>query len=68
MTETNFKHTDLGLIPHDWEVKTIGSIADVKTGPFGSALHASDYVAKGTPIITVEHIGEASILHTKEIP
>ena len=23
MTETNFKHTDLGLIPHDWEVKTL---------------------------------------------
>lgn len=28
MTETNFKHTDLGLIPHDWEVKTLRSIID----------------------------------------
>ena len=23
MIETNFKHTDIGLIPHDWEVKTL---------------------------------------------
>lgn len=28
MTETNFKHTDLGLIPHDWDVKTLRSIID----------------------------------------
>lgn len=26
MTETNFKHTDLGLIPHDWEVKELESL------------------------------------------
>ena len=23
MIETNFKHTEIGLIPHDWEVKTL---------------------------------------------
>lgn len=23
MVETNFKHTEIGLIPHDWEVKTL---------------------------------------------
>ena len=23
MIETNFKHTDIGLIPHDWEVKEL---------------------------------------------
>lgn len=28
MIETNFKHTDIGLIPHDWEVKTILSVID----------------------------------------
>lgn len=32
MTETNFKHTDLGLIPHDWEVKTIEDIARIVGG------------------------------------
>lgn len=28
MIETIFKHTDIGLIPHDWEVKTILSVID----------------------------------------
>lgn len=32
MIETNFKHTDLGLIPHDWEVKTIKEIATLING------------------------------------
>ena len=42
----------------------LGSLADVQTGPFGSQLHSSDYVAEGTPIITVEHlIGENEISH-----
>ena len=45
----------------DWEVKRLGEIAEVKTGPFGSALHESDYVQVGTPIITVEHLGEFGV-------
>lgn len=32
-------------------------IADVQTGPFGSQLHKEDYVEVGTPIVTVEHLG-----------
>jgi type I restriction enzyme, S subunit len=35
----------------------------VQTGPFGSQLHQEDYVPVGTPIITVEHLGENRILH-----
>ena len=35
----------------------------VQTGPFGSQLHQEDYVSYGTPIITVEHLGENRILH-----
>lgn len=37
---------------------TIGYIATVQTGPFGSQLHNKDYVLVGTPIVTVEHLGE----------
>lgn len=33
------------------------NIADIQTGPFGSQLHKEDYVAVGTPIVTVEHLG-----------
>ena len=36
----------------------------VQTGPFGTQLHQSDYVIKGTPIITVEHLGENRIIHS----
>lgn len=38
------------------------SDAGVQTGPFGSQLHQEDYVETGTPIITVEHLGENRIL------
>ena len=32
-------------------------LADIQTGPFGSQLHKEDYVEVGTPIVTVEHLG-----------
>ena len=35
----------------------------IQTGPFGSQLHQEDYVSVGTPIVTVEHLGENRILH-----
>jgi type I restriction enzyme S subunit len=46
-----------------WEAKRVVEIAEVKTGPFGSTLHQSDYVQFGTPIITVEHLGEFGVDH-----
>ena len=33
------------------------TIADIQTGPFGSQLHKEDYIETGTPIVTVEHLG-----------
>ena len=45
----------------EWEEKRLGDIANIKTGPFGSTLHQEDYVDEGTPIITVEHLGEYGI-------
>jgi type I restriction enzyme S subunit len=50
-----------------WSRETVGAIADVKTGPFGSALHERDYVSQGTPIITVEHLGERGVV-AKDVP
>lgn len=35
--------------------------AEVKTGPFGTQLHASDYVESGTPVINVRNIGFGGI-------
>lgn len=33
----------------------MGEVASIKTGPFGSLLHAEDYVVDGIPIVTTEH-------------
>ena len=39
-----YKQTEVGVIPEDWVVIRLGDISDVKTGPFGTALHQKDYV------------------------
>ncbi|MDE6443947.1 MAG: restriction endonuclease subunit S [Muribaculaceae bacterium] len=41
----------------EWKEYRIGEICETQTGPFGSQLHNEDYVAVGTPIVTVEHLG-----------
>lgn len=46
-----------------WKKYRLEEIATIQTGPFGSQLHMSDYKISGTPIITVEHLGENRILH-----
>ena len=48
----------------EWKTYKLGDVATVQTGPFGSQLHQADYVNDGTPIITVEHLGENRILHS----
>ena len=40
MTE-GFKHTEVGLIPSDWDVKTLGEVADVVGGGTPSTFNAS---------------------------
>ncbi|WP_148478591.1 restriction endonuclease subunit S [Parabacteroides johnsonii] len=39
----------------EWECTSIGNIGEIKNGPFGSVLHAEDYVEEGIPIVTTEH-------------
>ena len=39
----------------EWKCTTIGNNGDIKNGPFGSVLHAEDYVENGIPIVTTEH-------------
>lgn len=52
---------------NDWKEYKLGDVANVQTGPFGSQLHMSDYKPTGTPIITVEHLGDNKVLH-KNLP
>ena len=39
------------------DIRPLKDLADIQTGPFGSQLHKEDYVEVGTPIVTVEHLG-----------
>ena len=47
----------------EWKEYKLGDVASVQTGPFGSQLHQKDYVIAGTPIITVEHLGDNRITY-----
>ena len=56
-----------GEIPGHWEFTTLGEICqrgggNIQTGPFGSQLHASDYVPVGVPSIMPTNIGENRII------
>ena len=48
-----------------WEQWKLGDISEIKTGPFGSTLHADDYVSDGTPIITTEHFKTGALPRSK---
>lgn len=39
-----------------WPTVSLGEVVDLRTGPFGSALHQHDYVAGGVPLINPTHI------------
>jgi type I restriction enzyme S subunit len=43
-----------------------GDVAEIKTGPFGSTLHADDYVSNGFPIITTEHFKNGLLPNNKD--
>ena len=62
-----WRDTAYGLINADFAENRLADLCNpvtgIQTGPFGSQLHKKDYVPVGTPIITVEHLGENRILH-----
>ena len=49
-----------------WEQRKLGDVADIKTGPFGTLLHAEDYVDDGIPIVTTEHFKTGVLPKDKE--
>jgi type I restriction enzyme S subunit len=59
----------IGTVPEHWEYTTLGAVCqraggDIQTGPFGTQLHASDYVPGGIPSIMPQNIGDNRIIET----
>ncbi|WP_395004650.1 restriction endonuclease subunit S [Undibacterium sp.] len=52
---TGYKQTDLGLIPHDWAVKTLNELAErISVGIASAATHA--YSDRGVPFLRNQNI------------
>lgn len=52
----------LGEIPAHWQVSKLGYVAkSLQTGPFGSQLHADEYVEDGTPLINPSDISNGKL-------
>ena len=56
----------LGLVPKGWTATTLAALTkqhggSIQTGPFGSQLHASDYVPDGIPVVMPKDIANRRV-------
>lgn len=71
---TEFKDSPVGRIPLSWEVTNLGAVVipkGLQTGPFGSQLHAHEYIEWGVPVVMPKdmkgnRIDPSSIAHIPE--
>lgn len=62
-----YKQTEVGVIPEDWNLQKLGDFAAFKTGPFGSALHKSDYIEGGIPVVNPMQIIDGKLIPTSSM-
>lgn len=59
---TNYKQSELGPIPEDWEVKNLGEICDLINGDRSSKYPKDDeMVSNGIPFINAGHLKEGAV-------
>jgi type I restriction enzyme, S subunit len=66
--KSGYKQTEVGVIPEDWAVMSIGQIARIKTGPFGTLLKASEYSSEGVPVVSVGEIRQGYLRVSDNTP
>ena len=64
---THFEQTEIGEVPADWMLVTIDSLgpaeaSTVRSGPFGSSMKTKDFRKEGTPVLTIQSLGEGAVL------
>lgn len=58
----------LGDVPAHWEVRPLRHLrCAVQTGPFGSQLHADEYIEGGIPVVNPINLVEGGILPTDSV-
>lgn len=67
---SEFEESELGLIPKGWARSSLGDVCAAKggciqTGPFGSQLHASDYVRVGVPVVMPQDLAGRRVAEDK---
>lgn len=55
MVRAGYKQTEVGVIPEDWEVKSISSVMQLING---YAFNPKDWVTQGTPIIRIQNLND----------
>lgn len=53
-------------LPKGWSQIKLSDIAMLRTGPFGSSLHQSDYVTDGVPLINPMHIARGQLVPSSD--
>jgi type I restriction enzyme S subunit len=64
-----YRNSEVGLIPAEWELRSVGRFAAIKTGPFGTLLKASEYASgDGVPLISVGEIRDGFLKVLEHTP
>jgi len=59
--------TRLPSFQGEWKAAQLGEVCAFRTGPFGSALHKSDYISDGVPLVNPMHIVDGTIIPTRDM-